>query len=137
MAETPQAIVDIVGEDIVFTDDFLIAPNGDYVTATGRDMARQAVLRRLTVRPGEYRVHPEYGVGISSFVKKPLTSGNLDQLRQRIVDQLGQEPTIEKVLEVTIDKLILNNVPGVSIFVAVQAFGQEMRFEPFTFVREP
>lgn len=126
-------MLDVVGRDLLFTDDTQLTPSGDYQTIEGKDLVRQAVLTRLMVKPGEYRVRPEYGVGVESYVKKAMGQSTLDQLKSRITEQLHQEPLVESVLDVTLSK-VDGAFPGLKVGVRVRAAGREMRFDPFVFV---
>ena len=128
---------DLFGEDIYFSDDFQETAGGDYVVTTGQETVRQAIYRRLLVRPGEFRVRPEYGVGVSLFVKKGVTQSTIDDLGQRIVEQLTQETRIDRLVEVTVTKVTENSRPGVKIYIKAELQGRTRVFKPFTFVDTP
>jgi phage baseplate assembly protein W len=125
----------VFGRDLLFTDDVQVGPNGDYVVVDGVENLRRAILRRLVVKPGEYRLRPEYGVGVGTFVKKPMTRATLDELQQRIVDNLSQEKRIDRLLQVIVNPTTYGGYPGLYVDIQAQAFGREVHFEPFTFAR--
>lgn len=79
-----ETALDLFGEDFLFTDDLQVTASGDYATVQGMACLRQAILNRLLTAPGEYAVHPEYGVGIRNWVKKRLTRADQDELRHQI-----------------------------------------------------
>jgi phage baseplate assembly protein W len=125
--------LDSYGRDILFIDDFQITAKGDYATVDGQENLRRAILRRLLVRAGEYKLNPNYGVGVSAYVKKAQTKANLDSLRHAIVDQLSRERRIEKVLSVDVQATFFDSQPGVVIVVRCLAIGRNIEFSPFNF----
>lgn len=123
----------LFGKDLLHTDELQVGPDGDYITTEGVENLRQAILRRLIVRPGEYKFRPTYGVGIKTYVKKEMTVANLDELKRRIIENLGQDSRIEKVIEVNLQKTTFGTGTGLKVFVQILAGGREHRFEPFEF----
>jgi len=119
----------LLGKDILFDGDYHVGPTGDWVLLSGLDALRQAIYRRLMVRPGEYRVRPEYGVGVMDFVKKRRLPTTVDELRQRIVDQLSLDERIDEVLDVVVE----NIQDGLQVGVVIRAAGKSLKFEPFDF----
>lgn len=124
---------DVFGKDLFFNGDLQTTAAGDYVLIEGKEALRQAIYRRLLTAPGEYRVRPDYGAGVGQFVKKRMTRAILDELRQRIIDQLSQDDRIDRVVEVTTESYTVEGRPGIKVYVKVQALGQEFRY-PFNFV---
>jgi len=122
-------IATLLGKDIRFQNDYGVTGAGDYVLLEGEEALRQAVYRRLLTRPGEYRVRPEYGVGVLDFIKKRNTQSTLDELRQRIVDQLSLDDRIADVGELVIERI----TDGIKVGVTVQIAGRTLKFEPFNF----
>lgn len=131
-----QAQRDALGVDILFTDNLQVTSAGDYAEVEGEENLRRAILRRLVVRPGEFRWRPKYGVGVASWLKKPLTTASLDELEHRIRDQLSQEKRITRILEFTIEATTFGTQPGIRIKLVVEALGRKVAFQPFTFVKE-
>ncbi len=119
---------DFFGEDILFTDDLQVTAFGDYALVEGGVALRQAILIRLLVAPGEYATRPDFGVGIRQWVKKRLTTAEMDDVRQRIIDQLSKEDRIEKVSEVTIERNDVGDNTGIKLMVRVVALGREQTF---------
>lgn len=127
---------DIYGEDILFTDDFQLTGDDDYVVTVDSETVRQAIYRRLLVRPGEFKLRPEYGCGVALYVKKKLTKSALDELRQRIVENLLQESRIAQVVEVVLEAVTSNNRPGLRVYVKVVIAGTQTptTYPAFVFV---
>lgn len=125
--------LDSYGRDVLFVDDFQTTAKGDYATVDAFENLRRAVLRRLLVRPGEYKLNPNYGVGVTTYVKRAQTKANLDLLRHAVVDQLSRERRIEKVLSVDVTATFFGNQPGVIIAVRCLAIGRSVEFSPLSF----
>lgn len=119
----------LLGKDILFDGDLRLNSAGDYVLLSGLEAVRQSIYRRLLTRPGEYRVRPEYGVGVMEFVKKRRTRSTFDVLRQRVVDQLSFDTRIDEVVDVVID----NIEDGIKIGIVIRVNGEALKFEPFEF----
>lgn len=124
---------DFYGRDLYFDGDLEVSAAGDYATVDGVENLRRSVLRRLMVRPGEYRLRPDYGVGLPLYVKKRLTDSVRSELRDRIVAQLKRDARIEKVIEVSVSNETFNNVTYLRVLVRVQSRGKRVDFEPFLF----
>lgn len=131
---TPGATSELLGEDIHFTNDFQTTGDGDYQIDVDAEVIRQAVYRRLITRPGGYALRPEYGCGVLEAVKKKMTKSSLDQLHQRILDNLAQETRIERVVEVVLTRTNSGATPILKIYVKVRIAGRELSFQPFVFV---
>jgi len=119
----------LLGKDILFDGDYHVSSAGDYVLLEGLEALRAAIYRRLITRPGEYRARPEYGVGLLSFVKKRRTLSSLDELRQRVIDQLSLDPRINEVRDVVVE----TTQDGLKIAVVIEAAGETLKFKPFDF----
>lgn len=124
----------VLGTDILFTDDFQVTKGGDYMTVDGIANLRAAVLRRLMTTPGSFRFRPDYGAGLPTYVRKRLTKATKDQLIQTIKRELAKERRITKVLEVTLTQS--ETQPMLEVTVRIQALNQEIRWAPFVFVQE-
>ena len=122
-----------LGRDLFFNGDKSVTPAGDYDTIEGIANLRQAVLRRLITKRGEFRFRPTYGVGAQTFVKKAMTTANIDELKHRIRENLLQDKRIDKVETIQADRLSIDGVSGLRLFVNVVANGRTLRLEPFTF----
>lgn len=126
---------ELLGEDILFTDDFQMGAQGDTLVITGDEVVRQAIYRRLWTNPGELAFRPEYGCGVRQAVKKKLTKSTMDALHQRIVDNLAQEDRIDKVVEVVLQTETRDGKPVLKIYVKAQIAGRVQSFKPFVFVQ--
>jgi len=118
--------IDLFGVDIYFNDDLQVSSAGDYSTVQGQDALKQAIKARLITAPGEYAVHPEYGCGVTRWLKKRMSQSDLDTLRQTIMDQMAKESRIQKVNDVVVE--LLASGTGVRITVVVTAIGREQSF---------
>lgn len=124
------------GKDLRFNGDLRVAAHGDYETVDGLENYRQSLIRRILVRPGEYRLRPDYGAGLISYVKKPFTSTNRAEIVKRITSQVAQDRRTEKVVSVSIETLTFNNINYYKVSLVVQAFGRRQELRPFTVQRE-
>lgn len=125
--------IDFFGVDLLFTDDLQVTASGDYATVEGNAALKQAIKIRLMTSPGEYAIHPDFGCGISRWLKKRATQSDRDALRQTILDQLAQEERIQNVEEVTVESFTSGTITGVKIFVRITALGRENSFAFTTF----
>lgn len=123
------------GTDIFFNGSTLISPSGDYTTVSGVENLRRSILRRMITAPGEYKLNPTYGVGLPVYIKKPMTQSNLDQISNRIKDNLSRDPRIDQVITLDVQKTTFNGQTGIQINLVVSASGNNVRFQPFTFTR--
>jgi phage baseplate assembly protein W len=118
----------LFGTDIMFTTRLQLGNHGDYLTWEQEESVRQAIYRRLMTAPGEYAVRPEYGVGVRLYVKRRMGRAQVDELRQRIIDQLARETRIEKIVEVNVVQGTFSGAPGLQIYVKCKLLGQERTF---------
>lgn len=125
-----EAEIDFFGTDILFeNDDIQITASGDYAEIGGYLALRQAIKIRLIVSPGEYATQPDFGVGLPLYVKKRASQADLDDLRQKIINQLSKEERIEKIDSVTVERADLSaDKTGIKVLIKVTAFGRENAF---------
>lgn len=123
----------LLGKDLFFNGDYDVTAAGDYVLLEGEDAVRQAIYRRLMTRPGEYKVRPEYGVGMMDFVKRRRLASTLDELRQRVVDQLSLDPRISEVVDIVASTI----TDGICLKIVVRIAGDTLTFRPFNFTEGP
>lgn len=121
-----------IGRDKFFNGDKRVTSAGDYQTIEGIANLRQAVFRRLITRRGEFRFRPTYGVGARDYVKRAMTTSNIDELKHRIRENMLQDPRIEGV-ETEAEKLAIGGIPGLRLHISVKSKGRTLRLEPFTF----
>ena len=129
MAAATKEQKELLGKDMYFDGDFSVSAAGDFQTIEGLEALKQALHHRLITRPGEYRLRPEYGVGVRDFVKKRRQQSSLNELRQRITDQISLDDRVEQVVEVVIEDI----TDGVRIGVVVRASGETLKFSQFDF----
>lgn len=120
---------ELFGVDLLFTDDLQLTAGGDYITLSGYENLKQAILNRLQTRPGEFRIRPEYGVGVGLYVKRAMTTSLLAELKQRIVSNLSQESRIDRVSQVSVEKWYPQGRPGLKVLVQVVAKGRPLAFD--------
>jgi phage baseplate assembly protein W len=125
---------DVFGYDIFFQGMLQLTPGGDYKRIGGAENVKAAIYRRLLTRPGDYRFRPDYGVGLQDFVKKAPTTALLDQLRQRVIDNLSLDIRLSQI-DVTVESDAINDVPVLRVLVRAVVGGGLVRFEPFVFRR--
>jgi hypothetical protein len=118
----------LFGEDLLFDDDLQVTAGGDYALIDGGASVRQALLLRLLTAPGEYAPFPEYGVGIRSWVKKRRSRADLDALRTLIIDQVGRETRIERVVDVVVEAHDEIDNTGIKVLIKAILLGREQSF---------
>ena len=124
------------GVDLLFTNDLHVTPKGDWQIIDGLENLRQAIYRRLQVKPGEFRVRPDYGVGVASYVKKAMPKSRIDELRQRIITQLAKDKRIDRVVSVEVFPSTGADGAVLKIRITVAVLGVTVRFKPFSFAEE-
>jgi phage baseplate assembly protein W len=124
------------GRDLLHDGDLVVGAYGDYTTVEGIEHVRRSMIRRILVRPGEYRLRPDYGAGLLAYVKKPLTSSVKAELTARITGQVKKMRQIEKVLDVEITEETQNGTPFIRVLVRAQVLGKRVEFRPFLVARE-
>lgn len=97
-------IEESLGKDLAFKTDLVRGPTGDLDTLSGVENVRQALLHRLITVPGSLIHRPTYGVGLKEFQNAPNTLAVLRALAIRIQEQFTQDPRVEKVEGVRIEK---------------------------------
>jgi len=130
----PDATSELLGEDILFDEDFQMNGAGDWVVLEDEDVVWQGILHRLATRPGEYKLRPEYGVGCDEFVKGKITKTNMSELARRIKDNLAQDRRISRVVEVVVQRAVVDGATGVRVYLKAEMAGRVQTFRPFTFV---
>ncbi len=119
----------LLGKDIKFDGDKHVSPSGDYVLVEGMAAMRQSIYHRLITKPGEYARNPGYGVGIQLYVKRRRTPSVLDELHNRIVDQLSLDPRIEEVVALRVERI----TDGIRVAIKITVAGRTLEFRPFEF----
>lgn len=95
----------LLGRDILFSKgDFLVGPQGDYLTVEGEENLRLAIIRRVLTALKEYQLNPGYGAGLSIAVKEAVSEANIRELRSRIVEQLLLDRRIVDVREIRVER---------------------------------
>ena len=120
------------GTDLFFDEDYLITNKGDYQLLHGIANLRQAIYHRLITKPGEYKFVPEYGVGITTYVKRKRTTNNLDRLKNAITDNLLRDSRIRDIPKITVEYI----QDGVKIGIVLDIAGRALRFRPFEFTED-
>lgn len=90
-----------IGETAV--PDMVVTPAGDLLTVDSRECLRQAILRRLITRPGEWATLPDYGIGAADYVKEKNNPAKREELRAKIIGGLTKDPRILRVDAVEIE----------------------------------
>lgn len=92
----------VLGRDLYLTDDFRLASAGGLLTVAGVESLRCALERRLITSPGEVYHRPLYGAGLKRYLNKPISERTAKEIRQRVLEQIGQEQRISRVADVSI-----------------------------------
>ena len=87
--------------------DLEIGPGGDFVIASGAQVTKQRVVRRLFTNPGEYIWQLDYGAGVGQYVGRPIQPLHL---RAVIRGQMFKEAMVARTPEPSIS---LDNQPGI------------------------
>ncbi len=122
----------ILGKDIKFDGDKHVSPSGDYVLVAGMEAMRQSIRHRLITKPGEYTRNPKYGVGVQLYVKRRRSTSVIDELRNRIIDQLSYDLRIEEVVAVEVEYI----TDGIQVAIKVNVSGKTLSFRPFQFTEK-
>jgi phage baseplate assembly protein W len=118
----------LYGKDIMFADDLKVGSGGDYLTVDHEECVRQAIYRRLLTVPGEFAVRPNYGAGVALYVKKRATRGNLNELKQRITDQLAQDDRVSEISEVLVSSEMRDGATVIRVVVRARVLGNPVAF---------
>lgn len=125
MQETvASALRDALGTDVLFLDDYVRAPNGDYQLVGGIDKLRLEVLHEAMTDQGEYKFRPEYGGNLKQHWAKPNTQARRDAMRQAMVDMLARNPRVQSVEQCEVQNVRLNGVDVTRVSARVRAVGQ-------------
>ncbi len=123
-----------LGRDIKFDgENFGYTADGDYLMVEGPPALRQAVYNCLITTPGDYKLRPQYGVGIERFVGRPLTTANKEEIKELLRRNLLQMRRIEQVAQIAVEVGAENN--SLFIHLTIRAAGRVVRFSPFEFRR--
>ena len=124
-----------LGEDLLFQDgDFPLTADGDYATTSGDEVAVQEVLQCLSVSPGEYRLHPSYGVGVTDYLKRPVTRATVAELQERVKERVPVDcPSVDSVESAVVESVTVGPKTGLRVTVAFKTRGRVVRPSPFTF----
>jgi phage baseplate assembly protein W len=121
----------VLARDIFFDSDYLVSRDGDWTVVEGTEAMRQALYHRLITSPGEFKMRPDYGVGVLDFVKEAMTAAMVEQLKTRIRTNLLQDRRIQ---DVAVSVQQLENALRLNVIVTIK--GQRMTFRPFDFARD-
>lgn len=121
-----------LGVDIMFDGDYHLTADRDYVLVRGLAAIKQSIYHRLITKPGEFRLRPSYGVGVLSYVKKRNRPAELQDLQQRIIDQLSLDPAIDEVLDATVENL--EDAPGIRLGLKIRVRSTVLQFRPLTLI---
>lgn len=124
-----EALDAALGVDIFFDGDYHVSAAGDYILVRGLPAFIQAIYHRIMTKPGELAARPGYGVGAAAFVKKRTRPAELDELNQRLVDQLSLEPRVQEIVDTAVEPLE-EGVPGINISLRIRAADTVLDFRP-------
>jgi phage baseplate assembly protein W len=81
----------------------------------------------METNPGERKRKPRYGVGAKSFVRKPDSQSNSDEIRRRVIVNLQDDKRTKKVVSVTVARVLINAQPVLQVQVQVDTWAQAGR----------
>jgi phage baseplate assembly protein W len=114
----------LLGRDVLFQDDYEVAPNGDYRLVEGRDAAKQSIINEARTVPGELAAVPEYGIALKDLVYRPASQSSRDEAANRTRERLRVNPRVERVDDVAVTR---DQARGVTVITAsVTAAGQRL-----------
>ncbi len=98
--------------------DLSLSPTGDLALATGAELTRQRVLKRLLTNQGDYIWQLPYGAGLPGFVGQPADPAGIAAL---IRSQIFKEPGVARSPEPGIDITpILGSGPTAGLAVQIR-----------------
>lgn len=89
-----------------WNSDALLTPNGSVQMASGWDLVRQRITRRLITNPAQtlpsgistpadYVFHPDYGIGLAALVDEAETTQFTGTLEQKISKGVREDAAVE------------------------------------------
>ncbi len=105
------------------TPDMMVTPAGDLLLVTSKECLRQAILRRIVTRPGEWATLPDYGIGAADYVKERNSSAKREELRAKIIGGLMKDPRIARVDAVEVE--VSENMLRIAVRVTPARAGNE------------
>lgn len=121
------AQANVFGTDKYYASAPAVAAGGDWQTVSEEENLRRAILRRCITTPGTYKTKPSYGVGLATYVKKPITRALLEEIQLRIKAQVGSDRRVDAVVSCTVTQEMFGDQPGIRIVLVVQALGRTLR----------
>lgn len=89
----------------IYGEDLSISSTGDIACATGTQLCRQRVIKRLLTNTGDYIWSLDYGAGLGAFIGQPALP---DRIRATIRSQIFKEAAVarspEPQIEVSFDQ---------------------------------
>jgi phage baseplate assembly protein W len=136
--QTREAVKAIVSdEDFLFDGDFETGSDADYLSVTGDAVAEQEILQCLETVPGDYALHPEYGVGVSAAVKHPASQSRLSELQQRCFERIPIDcPSVQQVRSALVEKVTNGAKTGLKVTVVYLTNGRLTAAQPFVFFNQ-
>jgi hypothetical protein len=122
------AAQEILGTDIWLGNvssnpDTVLTSSGDLHIISGRECLRQAIIRRLITRPGEWATNPTYGVGATDYIRERNTQEKRDELKSKIRGQLILDPRISRVDGIEIEEN--NGLLRIAVRVTSKQLGED------------
>lgn len=127
-----KALDNALGVDLMFENDYMLSAAGDYILLKGLPAFIQSIYHRCITKPGELAARPGYGVGVAQFVKKRNRPSELNDLEQRLHDQLSLERRVQEIVKIAIEPLA-NEQPGITIGLKIRAADTVLDFRPLAF----
>jgi phage baseplate assembly protein W len=107
--------------------DLHVSPSGDLELVDDEYNLGQAIVHRMRTRPGELLDigHSSYGSRLYDFVGEPNTETTREKLRAAVVEALGREPRVKKIVKVSVTQRV-DRQDAVDVDISIIATGTEV-----------
>ena len=110
---------EVSGEDVAFDRGMSISA-GDWSVVDGHDAARQSVIREATANIGALLRRPEWGMGISQTILRPLTKNLIDEMVTKIRNRMRANPRVSRFIGASVVK---SDTPGAAVTITYESAG--------------
>ncbi len=112
----------IHGVDLEYRGDFFLKANGDLLLTKGLGAFKANFARSLVTPKGALFWRKDYGIGLTEFLNKSRTAGNIHEMQNRIHVYLRSERAVE---EITRNEVRVALEPGlIEVFVDLTVTGR-------------
>jgi len=90
------------GVDLRYPGDLVVRGSGDLERTRGIEAFKSAFARALITSPGELFWRPDYGIGATEFLNRPINKATILDLKNRIRRSAQSEAAVERVDELEV-----------------------------------